>query len=58
MDLPLIQPDVPQTKSICIIGAGPAGLAALKIILDSPQYKAGLWIPTAFEARNKIGGVW
>jgi Flavin-binding monooxygenase-like len=42
-------------KSICIIGAGPAGLAALKIILDSPQYK---WKPTAFEARDKIGGVW
>lgn len=51
-----LHPDISQ--SICIIGAGPAGLAALKIILDSPQYKAGLWKATAFEARDKVGGIW
>jgi hypothetical protein len=45
-------------KKICIIGAGPGGLGALKVILDSPQYKAGLWIPTAFEAHQDIGGTW
>jgi len=45
-------------KTICVIGAGPAGLASLKIILDSPQYQAGLWKPTAFEARECVGGVW
>lgn len=45
-------------KTICIIGAGPAGLAALKIIVDSAQYDAGHWIPTAFETRDQIGGIW
>ncbi|KAF8962628.1 hypothetical protein BDZ97DRAFT_2021939 [Flammula alnicola] len=50
--------DRQSTKHIGIIGAGPAGLAALKSVLDTPQYKAGLWIPTAFEARENVGGVW
>lgn len=45
-------------KDICIIGAGAAGLAALKAVLDSSQYRKGLWRPTVFEARDKIGGVW
>ncbi|KAF8875415.1 hypothetical protein CPB84DRAFT_1829160 [Gymnopilus junonius] len=45
-------------QRIGIVGAGPAGLAALKAITDTPQYKAGLWIPTAFEARENVGGVW
>ncbi|KAJ7512668.1 FAD/NAD-P-binding domain-containing protein, partial [Mycena galericulata] len=47
-----------QAKTICIIGAGAAGLAALRAILDTPQYKAGLWRPIAFEARDNIGGIW
>ncbi|GLB42155.1 putative FMO family protein [Lyophyllum shimeji] len=51
------QPD-DEEKTICIIGAGPSGLAALKAVLDSPQYKARKWKPTAFEAREAIGGVW
>lgn len=45
-------------KRICVIGAGPSGLGALKVIRESPQYKAGLWKPIAFEARDAIGGVW
>ncbi|OBZ67839.1 Flavin-containing monooxygenase FMO GS-OX5 [Grifola frondosa] len=45
-------------KQICIIGAGPTGLAALRVITDTPQYKEGLWEVTAFEARDKIGGIW
>ena len=45
-------------KRICVIGAGPTGLGALKVIADAPQYKQGLWEPVAFEAREKIGGVW
>ncbi|KZT04427.1 FAD/NAD(P)-binding domain-containing protein [Laetiporus sulphureus 93-53] len=45
-------------KDICIIGAGPGGLAALQIIMESPQYKEGLWHPTAFEERDKVGGIW
>ncbi|KAF8068865.1 hypothetical protein FPV67DRAFT_1094160 [Lyophyllum atratum] len=47
-----------DTKTICIIGAGPAGLAALKIFLDSPQCEAGKWKATAFDSRDRIGGVW
>ncbi|KAI0676500.1 FAD/NAD-P-binding domain-containing protein [Trametes maxima] len=45
-------------RSICVIGAGPAGLAAVKIIRDSQQFKDGLWTVTAFEARDNIGGIW
>ncbi|KAI0685182.1 FAD/NAD(P)-binding domain-containing protein [Cytidiella melzeri] len=46
------------SKRICVIGAGASGLAALKVIADTPQYKAGLWQPVAFEAREALGGVW
>ncbi|KAG2008749.1 flavin-containing monooxygenase/FMO family protein [Coprinopsis cinerea AmutBmut pab1-1] len=45
-------------KKIAIIGAGPAGLAALKAVLESPQYKAGLWETIVFESRSSLGGVW
>ncbi|KAG7448696.1 FAD/NAD(P)-binding domain-containing protein [Guyanagaster necrorhizus] len=45
-------------KRICIIGAGPSGLAVLKVILDTEEFKTGIWLPTVFEARDKIGGVW
>ncbi|KAJ7266949.1 hypothetical protein B0H12DRAFT_1200861 [Mycena haematopus] len=47
-----------EEKTICIIGAGAAGLAALRAILDTAQYKAGLWKPTVFEERHQVGGVW
>ncbi|OSD01460.1 FAD/NAD(P)-binding domain-containing protein [Trametes coccinea BRFM310] len=45
-------------KHICVIGAGPVGLGAIKIITDSPEFKAGQWTVTAFEARDGIGGIW
>ncbi|KAL0568078.1 monooxygenase [Marasmius crinis-equi] len=47
-----------DTKRICVIGGGPSGLAALKAILDTPQFKDGLWTPVLFEAREDVGGVW
>ncbi|TFY51659.1 hypothetical protein EVJ58_g10450 [Rhodofomes roseus] len=47
-----------EAKHICIVGGGPGGLAALKMIMDTPQYKDGLWQATVFEEREKIGGVW
>ena len=47
-----------DVKHVCIIGAGPSGLGALKVIKESAQYKAGLWKPVAFEARDAIGGIW
>ncbi|KAL7277351.1 hypothetical protein ACG7TL_009210 [Trametes sanguinea] len=63
MDLPstLLEEFQRQNESrrnICVIGAGPAGLAAVKIIKDSQQYKDGLWTVTALEARDDIGGIW
>ncbi|KAJ3715117.1 hypothetical protein C8R42DRAFT_681732 [Lentinula raphanica] len=60
MELPDVQLEGTQdsSKRICIIGAGPAGLAALKIILDTPQYQSGAWVPIAYEARDQVGGVW
>jgi NADPH-dependent 2,4-dienoyl-CoA reductase/sulfur reductase-like enzyme len=45
-------------KRIAIIGAGPAGLAALKAVLDSGEWKKGYWDVVAFEAREDVGGVW
>ncbi|TFK26622.1 FAD/NAD(P)-binding domain-containing protein [Coprinopsis marcescibilis] len=45
-----------SVKRICIIGAGPAGLAALKVVLEASQYKAGIWQPVVFEARESLGG--
>ena len=50
--------DTPQSKRICIIGAGPSGLAALQAILESPQYISGLWKPILFEQKANVGGVW
>lgn len=47
-----------EVKQICIVGAGPGGLAALKMITETPQYKAGQWKATVLEAREKVGGVW
>lgn len=46
------------TKTIVIIGAGPAGLAALKAVLETPQFASGLWTPIVFESRSDVGGVW
>ncbi|KAG7089369.1 hypothetical protein E1B28_011059 [Marasmius oreades] len=59
MELPEI-PREPEDaeKLICVIGAGPSGLAALKTILDTHHFKKGLWKPTVFEARQEVGGVW
>jgi cation diffusion facilitator CzcD-associated flavoprotein CzcO len=47
-----------QTKRICVIGGGPAGLAVLKIIADSPPFQAGQWTVDPFEARENVGGIW
>lgn len=47
-----------HTKAICVIGAGPSGLAALRAISEWPEYMAGAWTAVAFEARESMGGVW
>ncbi|KZT65312.1 FAD/NAD(P)-binding domain-containing protein [Daedalea quercina L-15889] len=50
--------EVDEVKRICIVGGGSGGLAALKMIMDTQQYKDGLWQATVFEEREKVGGVW
>ena len=47
-----------RTTRICIIGGGAGGLSTLKVLLETEEYKTGLWEVTAFEARDEIGGVW
>ncbi|KAF7983442.1 hypothetical protein HWV62_21706 [Athelia sp. TMB] len=57
--LPDIRSDAStHTKHICIVGAGAAGLSALKTIMDTAEYKTGVWAPVVYEAREDIGGVW
>lgn len=40
-------------KSVCIIGAGPAGLVAAKTFLQKGGYTV-----TVFEAADRVGGMW
>ncbi|KAH8731543.1 hypothetical protein GQ44DRAFT_671522 [Phaeosphaeriaceae sp. PMI808] len=40
-------------RSVCIIGAGPAGLVAAKTFLQ-----AGIYSVTVFEAADDVGGMW
>jgi hypothetical protein len=42
-----------DTKTVCIIGAGPAGLVAAKTLLQNGNYNV-----TVYEAANGIGGMW
>ena len=43
-------------KSIAIIGAGSAGLATLKTLLDVPEHNS--WDIVLFERREDVGGIW
>ncbi|KAG1812143.1 uncharacterized protein BJ212DRAFT_1465252 [Suillus subaureus] len=54
----LLRHDPQCEKRICIIGAGPAGLAALKVISETAYFKSGKWSVIAYETREKVGGVW
>ena len=53
----LLHVPVPQ-KSIAIIGAGSAGLEALRTLLDLPKEVRRDWKISVFESREDIGGVW
>ena len=46
------------TKSIAVIGAGSAGLAALKTLLDLPEETRKGWKIVLYEQRRDVGGVW
>lgn len=59
--LPFFQKPAPQdsdTKTIAIVGAGTAGLAILKSLLDLPEETRHGWNIVVFERRHDIGGVW
>ena len=56
-------PELPITteevKRVAIIGAGTAGLAALKTFVhDTPKPDGQRWEIELFEQRNGLGGVW
>ncbi|KZV66746.1 FAD/NAD(P)-binding domain-containing protein [Peniophora sp. CONT] len=56
---PFIQPSSERGKRILIIGAGTAGVAALKALLvDLPEESRHDWEVTVFEQRSGAGGVW
>lgn len=48
-----------QVKRVAIIGAGTAGLAALKTFVhDIPKPDGQRWEIELFEQRNDLGGIW
>lgn len=40
-------------KTVCIVGAGPAGLASAKVLLQTGQFEVKI-----FEQADRIGGIW
>jgi cation diffusion facilitator CzcD-associated flavoprotein CzcO len=53
---PSVQSNI--TKSIAIVGAGSAGLAVLKTLLDLPENVRSNWRIVCYEQRHDVGGVW
>ena len=48
-----------QVKRVAIVGAGTAGLAALKTFVhDIPKPDGQRWKIELFERRNDLGGIW
>jgi hypothetical protein len=45
-------------KSVAIIGAGSAGLAMLKTVLDLPSHNRAGWEIVLYEERENVSGVW
>ncbi|KAF9568479.1 FAD/NAD(P)-binding domain-containing protein [Agrocybe pediades] len=45
-------------KSVAIVGAGSAGLAMLKTLLDLEQFTHGGWKAVLFDERESVGGIW
>lgn len=43
-----------MVKRVCVIGAGPAGLASLRYLTENP----GAFEVVAFEQTANIGGTW
>ncbi|KAG8834456.1 hypothetical protein FRC17_008678 [Serendipita sp. 399] len=47
-----------ERKRIAVIGAGSAGLGALKILLATKEWEDNEWEVIAFEQRSDLGGIW
>jgi cation diffusion facilitator CzcD-associated flavoprotein CzcO len=45
-------------KRIVIIGAGSAGLVALKTLREAKPFQRGEWEIIVFEQREALGGIW
>jgi cation diffusion facilitator CzcD-associated flavoprotein CzcO len=45
-------------KTIVVVGAGSAGLAALKALLDVSKDSQECWEIALYEKRSGIGGIW
>ena len=53
------EPPVSNLKKVAIIGAGTAGLTALKtFVYDIPKPDGQRWEVEVFEQRDDLGGVW
>lgn len=50
--------DIHAPKSIAIVGAGSAGLAMLKTLLDLSDSTRSGWNIVLFEQRHDLGGIW
>lgn len=55
---PLIPTHSNVTKSIAIVGAGSAGLAVLKTLMELPEEVRSTWRIVCYEQRRDVGGVW
>jgi hypothetical protein len=52
----VFQQGTPVNKSVAIVGAGSAGLAMLKALVDLPE--GGGWEIVLYEQRRDVGGIW
>jgi len=46
------------SKSVAIVGAGSAGLAMLKTLLELEPLAHGNWNVVLFDERDNVGGIW
>ncbi|KAI0792008.1 FAD/NAD-P-binding domain-containing protein [Abortiporus biennis] len=54
----IFEPPIQPNKSIAIVGAGSAGLAILKVLLDLPIEVRSGWDIVLYEQRRNVGGLW
>ncbi len=45
-------------KAVAIVGAGTAGLAMMKTLLDLPEAQRRSWNIVVFDRQSEVGGLW